>query len=297
MRFFAALALLVAVLLSVGCASRNGADLLVTAEGRAPIDEQLQSAGFQKRILPWDNLVLTSEMRFEVAPPKPGETTAAAVDARARLEARRRAVVDLGRRIGRLPASEPPPGETARASVTEFAERRPTVRTAIETALKENWTEQVGRDKQGQGVVVLQLPLKSVAEAVLAAGGGFSQESDVAQALDARARAQTQAIERARNQMGQELLTRMGGDRLTIAQWASMFPANREALIEEIRAARIVRSEAQPREGEDAADGEDWVVELELDMTRLRELVRDDERTYRDEIRRIEQAVKEGELE
>lgn len=297
MRYLAAATVLLMLALFAGCAGRNGSDRVVTSTGRAPIDEQLQSAGFQKRILPWDNMVLTSEMRFEVRASANGETTPAAQDARARLEARRLGLVDLGRRIGRLPASEPPPGETARPSVVEFAEKRPAVRAAIEKALEENWTEQVGRDKQGQGVVVLQLPLTSVAEAVLAAGGGFSQESDIAQALDARARAQTLAIERARNEMGQEVLTRMGGDKLTIAQWASMFPANRDALIEEIRNARIVRSEAQPREGAGSPTAEDWVVELELDLARLRSAVRADERTYRSEIRRVERAVKAGEVE
>ncbi len=273
------------VLLLSACVStgaKGKAEDTPLSTGTAPIESELTAPGAQRRIVPWDSVVLESEVRYGLTPREnatvPSGYTPGLLAAESRLEARRRAIEDLANRLGRLPASEPPPGESVRPTVADLAARRPALAAAIRQLLTGGWTEEAQRPEGSDEVLIrLTLPIKELAGVVLDQGGGFSPTDTVAEELSARARAQNAAMEAARRQLLQKLLETRASGKLTVKEWAIFSPVQAQWLNQYVRSAKVLRSEARPI----ASGGEEWLVELEIDSQPLREQVAKDESDIR----------------
>lgn len=277
-----ALILAIGVLLQVDapCAAPNKQIINISAS--APIEADETAPGSQRRSLPWNNLTLTATADFDTTIPEEGFTDVSLTPgiwaAGLRLAARDEAMQDLSRQLARLPAAEALPGERVDMNLADFALRRTAVGKNIKEALEKETVETIRREPGGRTLLTLELPLQGVARLVLDQGGGFSPQAAISNDYGPRARAQSAAIAKVRDDLLRRILTEPLGGGETIADWVTRSQINRQRLIASIADARIVRSEARKT----ASGSDKWVMEIEYDLALFKKAILDQEKKTRE---------------
>ncbi len=265
------------VICLTGCLGSGVSNDLLQSSGAAPIDDELQAPGFQKRIIPWDSNSLKSEIRFEPQGENASEGATPGLQLAAqRLKARHEALEDIANRLKSLSAAEPLPGESDRITLVEFARRRERVDKAVTDAMESDWKESLFLDKSGNAMLSVELPLKPIAEAVLLEGGGFADDSPTATQLSASARARAKAVDEAKAELIKKLLPMKGSRKLTVAQWISLNAKHKNDLIAMLDNARVLRSEERSTGG----GKKEWFFSIEFDPRPLWDRIQEDQISY-----------------
>jgi len=248
------------------------------ATGSAPIATATAADTPQARVIPWADLTLRTSVRADarpapfptpgpngVAPPPPDRPSPGVLAASVRLIARDSARQQLAGQIGRLPASEPPPGERERFNVAQQAGRFPALSEDIATILDRDTTESVRRSDEGnEWLVEVSLPAAPIAKVVLDFGGGFLPEGQIATRLGPQARAAQQARREFESALLKTLLVRKAWKDYTFADWVRASPDNGGLLLMQTLAeARVLRTTA-------TADGTAFEHEAEIDLEPIR---------------------------
>ena len=256
----------------VGCGGSK--PVVLRAEARSPISESTSALSPQAREVPWAGQTLRATAPFPLKATEGLDTPMAAAEAR--VLARQQALTDLARQLSRLPAAEPPPGESVQSNVGDFARRQPQFAVAIEAELlkAEETVRLVPAEAQGQ--VEVSLPLKSIAEELLRSGGGYRKGDKTAEAIGPRGIAARRATEEAEEKLLREALATRISDTMTVQEWVLSEPGNRQLLVETVQKKKTLVGEARPTADDPAA--EEFVVELELDMTPVLEAARGQEK-------------------
>lgn len=270
-----------ASLLCAGCASN---EIIVRSEAIVPYPEILSSTGDQRRLLPWSAESVAVSVPVRMPAPLPGETadgnSPGLAAALVWLNARDEALERLRDRIAPLPASEPPPGESASLSLGQFIDRRPALGQRLTDLL--NGADQTRLlDPDGDGRLTLRLPLAPVAQAVLDLGGGFSEASERGRSALPENRARRDALEQSLEQLQEDLFETTVYRELNVRDWANL---DRRAMVfirEAIDNHELTASEPTVTEENQLA----WRSVRETDATEIvreaRAALRDEERMQR----------------
>lgn len=267
-----ALGLLLSGALVVGCGGSK--PVVVRAEARSPISESTSALSPQAREVPWAGQTLRATALFPLKPANGLDTPMAAAEAR--IVARQQALSDLARQLSRLPAAEPPPGESVQSNVGDFARRQPQFSRIVETELlkAQETVRLVPAESQGQ--VEVALPLQSIAEELLRSGGGYRKGDKTAEAIGPRGIAARRATDEAEEKLLRAALATPINKTMTVQEWVLSEPSNRQLLVETVQKKKTLVGEARPS-AEDPLT-EEFVVELELDMTPVLEAARGQEK-------------------
>lgn len=294
MAAFRALSLLMLLLAglagTVGCGLGPSRMVRATAEVPLETDAESPAGAAQRRQIPWTNRELRANVRIELPIQQDGAPLEdiALRAATLRLGARESARADLARQLGRLPAAQPPPGESRDRNLEEFAKARPgmddVLRARIEAAAE-------SESSAGDNVVLLELrlPLAPIAEEVVRRGGGFDPETPLAAGFGPRARAAAAAQAQANRSLLEQVVALQATGDVTVARWIGYDPTNRVQLDEALKAVRVVRSELLAAEGNKP---ERWVHEVEFDAKPLLRLVREEHSKREAELKRAREQVK-----
>jgi hypothetical protein len=268
------LSLALVLLAPLGCQKVHLSSQLVEVVVQAPIKNQLEAPGFQQRILPWDNTNLSVSAPMRLYPTETEEVslqfTPGLFATEQRFQVRAKALEDLSQRLAVLPAAEAPPGESMGPRMMEFSRDFPRVEQVIKKQFENGFLEQLRVGRGGNAVLVLDLPLRPIAQAVLDHGGGFTPEHEVSRELSAVSLAKKQALQEARNRLREELYARPVVKDTTYGDWAQLNAMNFNRVEDLIKSARIEQSEeVKSEEGQS-----EWMMKLALDPSSLNDEIK-----------------------
>jgi hypothetical protein len=179
---------------------------------------------------------------------------------------------ELARQLSRLPAAEPPPGESVQSNIADFAARQPQFAQRVQEELLAAQESVRLVPEEGRGQVELALPLARLAEDLLKSGGGYRKGDQLAEAIGPRGIAARQATTEAEEKLLLAVLETKIDEKLTVGEWLRSEPANRRVLLEAFAKKKTIIGEARPRT--DGTEGEEFVVEFEVDVTTLLDVAR-----------------------
>ncbi len=267
------LIVLLPLIISVGCSTKEPLDGLIQVEVEVPIEEQLTSPGEQKRILPWDQLVMSERSSYSLDTVRSYQENGLSIGlatAKAQLSARDKAISSIRDRLYQLPAAEPAPGNIDRPDVEAFIETNPAARRVVEDHLRDQWESRIQHDGATHQVIV-SLSLNRIAQAILESGGGFSETDTIAKELNARSRARKEALDRATQELLEKALNKQI-DGIALNTWAQAKPDASERLMEALRDAQMISSsQTTTKTGRNV-----WRTRMEVDISPLLEEARAD---------------------
>ena len=287
-------AVVLVLLVTSGCFSLRNHDF--TVEVRVPVEQDAVAPGQVERNIPWSNRTLRANARVEL-PVLDGEMNPETdLPLRAgitNLRARDAARADLAAQLARLPAAQPPPGELNDRNIETFAANRPRLAEAILEQIRS--AEPTSRKvADNQLLVELTLPLGPLADAVLAHGGGFNNDTEIGNRFGPRQRGAAAAERQASRELLRQLLEHRATDDVTIGEWVRWDSTNPIQLEEALASIKVVKSRSSHEvvEGEPAPRldlPEEWIYEIKFEAKPLVDLIKKEYREREAALKRARQ--------